>query len=645
MPIARFQMPDGKIGRFEVPEGTTPEQAQAQIEAFVSQQQAAPVGDIPTAADMQPNTLAAQPATTVQPSLMDRVVGAGEAGLTLLTGATGGTLGTIEGGLRGITQSMRDGTFGTQAGAEAAQQTALQSAESMTYSPRTQSGQEQVAALGNVLEPLTALAPVAATMPIGTAVQAARPAVGPMVRNAASRLPGAEAVAKALKPTPIVDVYGRPSAGLEKVLKANDMQFENVANDLAKELSKKPEEAVANVIKRKIERGDTDDFLASKKVDPATNAIVEDPIAKEALKQGFRPGDVQTVKQATPGTVNRMRKMLDIRRRTYANERAGLDQRPSDVLGDSLLERFSHIRKTADTARNELDYIAKKELAGTPINADKVSKQFFDELNKLDVEVDTSAGKPKFNFVGSMISKDPSSQRVIKNVADLLAEGGTPDALRAHKLKRQLDAMIDFQKKSNGGLTESGRNVAKSMRSVLNDSIREVSPDYARVNDTLSKSLQSMNEFENILGPSIDVWAPGANKAIGQDLRGLMSNRKSRVRLENAVTSIDKTAKELGGQFDDNLGDLALFAKTLDDQFGASARTSFAGDIESSARRVARGSSGIKEELIDRASKKMGDLRNINDKQAFKAMDDLLRTSGKTAAKSTEPSKELIIPE
>lgn len=31
MPIARFQMPDGRIARFEVPEGTTPEQAQAMM--------------------------------------------------------------------------------------------------------------------------------------------------------------------------------------------------------------------------------------------------------------------------------------------------------------------------------------------------------------------------------------------------------------------------------------------------------------------------------------------------------------------------------------------------------------------------------------------------------------------------------------
>lgn len=36
MPIARFEMPDGRIGRFEVPEGTTPEQAQEMISGFVS---------------------------------------------------------------------------------------------------------------------------------------------------------------------------------------------------------------------------------------------------------------------------------------------------------------------------------------------------------------------------------------------------------------------------------------------------------------------------------------------------------------------------------------------------------------------------------------------------------------------------------
>jgi hypothetical protein len=45
MPIARFEMPDGRIGRFEVPEGTTPEQAQALISESMAQQPAPPSGN------------------------------------------------------------------------------------------------------------------------------------------------------------------------------------------------------------------------------------------------------------------------------------------------------------------------------------------------------------------------------------------------------------------------------------------------------------------------------------------------------------------------------------------------------------------------------------------------------------------------
>lgn len=39
MPVARFQMPDGRIARFEVPDGTTPEQAQSMIAEHIQQPQ------------------------------------------------------------------------------------------------------------------------------------------------------------------------------------------------------------------------------------------------------------------------------------------------------------------------------------------------------------------------------------------------------------------------------------------------------------------------------------------------------------------------------------------------------------------------------------------------------------------------------
>lgn len=42
MPVARFQMPDGRVARFEVPDGTTPEQAQEMIAGTLNAQQDQP---------------------------------------------------------------------------------------------------------------------------------------------------------------------------------------------------------------------------------------------------------------------------------------------------------------------------------------------------------------------------------------------------------------------------------------------------------------------------------------------------------------------------------------------------------------------------------------------------------------------------
>lgn len=93
MPIARFEMPDGRIARFEVPEGTTPEQAQAMIEAEMPK-----ISAMPAAAQASPAQTQSQPEQVpTEPSFMQNVAqgagnllaggvrGAGSIGATLLT--------------------------------------------------------------------------------------------------------------------------------------------------------------------------------------------------------------------------------------------------------------------------------------------------------------------------------------------------------------------------------------------------------------------------------------------------------------------------------------------------------------------------------------------------------------------------------
>jgi hypothetical protein len=115
-----------------------------------------------------------------QPGVMDQIVGAGETALTLGTGAVGGTLGTLAGTLQGLSQQILSGQFGTPEAMRAVEQAAAKGAQALTYQPRTQAGQDQVQAVGqvlaNVLPPV--LPAIAAPGAVMQAARTAAPTVG-----------------------------------------------------------------------------------------------------------------------------------------------------------------------------------------------------------------------------------------------------------------------------------------------------------------------------------------------------------------------------------------------------------------------------------------------------------------------------------
>ena len=113
MPVARFQLPDGRVARFEVPEGTTPEQAQSLIQSQLStvaqpqlpqslQQSAAP-SEIPGA--RQDLSMGQKIYQAARPYVAPLVEAAGAIGGGLLGGTAGtfgaGPVGTAAGGVAG----------------------------------------------------------------------------------------------------------------------------------------------------------------------------------------------------------------------------------------------------------------------------------------------------------------------------------------------------------------------------------------------------------------------------------------------------------------------------------------------------------------------------------------------------------------
>lgn len=127
-----------------------------------------------------------------EPTLAERAVGAGEAALTLGTGAVGGTLGMVGGTLKGLAEQILSGQFGTPQAANLVEQSAAKGAQALTYAPRTQAGREQVQAVGEALSFLPPVVPVVGAP--GAVVRGARmaaPAVAEAARKAAPQVQAA----------------------------------------------------------------------------------------------------------------------------------------------------------------------------------------------------------------------------------------------------------------------------------------------------------------------------------------------------------------------------------------------------------------------------------------------------------------------
>lgn len=122
--------------------------------------------------------------TPVPPSMTDSAIGAAETALTAATGATGGTVGFLGGALSKLASEILNGNFGTPEAVRAVEEAAMKGSRALTYQPRTQTGQDMTAALGEV----AALAPpVLPAMPaMGGAATMAAPAVARAAETAAT---------------------------------------------------------------------------------------------------------------------------------------------------------------------------------------------------------------------------------------------------------------------------------------------------------------------------------------------------------------------------------------------------------------------------------------------------------------------------
>lgn len=441
---------------------------------------------------------------------------------------------------------------------------------------------------------------------------------------------------------------GLPVPAFEKALKKRGIDYGALIDDADNlpviQTKKSADELADEIIKEHLRLGKKSEFVHKFRL--KGDRIIEDDLGIEAVRQGFRAGDIAQAKQMNDATRRQAIKMLNMQRAIKANTARAQEFRPTDVVGDAAIQRVRALDGKASSLRAELNSIAAKELRGAPgtlpspdkisgkaINLDRVEGSFKSLLDDMNVNYKTGPDAPplfeqikqKGFFEGSDIMEDKSSQGVIRSVTNLLASPGRNDAWRAHKVKTQIDKMIDYKKTSMRGLTQTGQRFAKAMRSTLNDEIRAVSPKYAKVNDQLSSILTAFDDLQSAVGPNVKLFEADANRQLGQVFRKLWSKDQKRGVFQSAVDQLEDTASNLGMKFNTNAKDLSQFAVTLEDTFGDVARTGFKAEVASGVNLATDPKMAALKYAGEKVGEQVAKFRNINDTERFNVMTKILK--------------------
>ena len=330
--------------------------------------------------------------------------------------------------------------------------------------------------------------------------------------------------------------------------------------------------------------------------------IQQDPLQNKVAKMGFDPAFITMIREATPGDRQRMLQMLDEREKSLFNMGEAVESRPTDVVGDAIVERVDTVVRTMKDAGRRVDAEA-RALKGRRVDVQTPVNAFIDNLDDIGIGLDENL-RPIFRgseFEGtSQAAKN--AQSVISDVINRMINTKTPDAYDVHRLKKYIDNMVDFGK-SQGGYIGGAENLLKGLRADLDNLLDANFDKYRTANEVYAETRTALDNFqEQAGGKRVRYDAPELASKLGQQARTLTSNRANRVDFRTTLNELDQVAAKYGAEYDGRFGDLVSFANEIDKprNFGPVADTSIGGIMASNMTSQAGVTERVAASLMDR---------------------------------------------
>lgn len=489
------RLADGRVLKF--PDGTDPSIIQATVKKQMGiQQQPQELSFVPT-----DEALARERAPKKeQPGFIDTAKGIGEAALTAVTGATTGALGfglgTLEGAVGELTGRLQPGE---------GQQKAQQFAQALTFEPRTEAGRGIVKDIGEVLGTLPPTI-VPGAIPVAGAI----PFAGKLAKN---KLFGKAAKTRAILADEIIS-NNRNAGNIAKALDVDGKLIKNPNVKTAIKLMGDGEEAYSTAI------------------------------------------NFERMNNETRSQVN---KMLDIIR---DNKRSGapediMNNRPAQVVGDSIAKRIRRLDDIKKKASGDIGKVVSGPIGNRPVKVVTARNKFIKSLQESDISVSVSE---QGRLVADTSRTLTNINEVVKidklnNILDRL-QSGKMTAKEAHKIKRNIRELVDFDPAAPGAIKVSAEieNTIKQLASDLGDSISVISPKYKKANVVFSEIIGVLKEADKLLGGTLLIGDELASTKFGSLAKRVGTNLASRERVISLLTTVDDALAKRGvKEFNDNI--------------------------------------------------------------------------------------------
>lgn len=308
-----------------------------------------------------------------------------------------------------------------------------------------------------------------------------------------------------------------------------------------------------------------------------TGNVVADKSARTLLRgvSNIDDADIVAIKQMSPADKQKAQTMLEYAER--ASENRSFLKRPSDVVGQTIVDDIQVIKNANRKAAQQLDTVA-ATLDGQPYDAQIIQSSFTDDLYATGVRISEDG---KLSFDGSDFEGINSVERLLENVYNRINK--LSDAKSAHRLKKYIDNQVSWGKTSEG-IPGQAEALLKQVRRLVDTQLDDLYPVYNAANTEYAQTINILDEVSRLMGRRFKLEEGVAALKSGTVARRILSNSATRGDVLQLLNVLEQEAAKRSTRDSQSIVSQVVFADILEDIFGTQATTSLQGQVARATR-------------------------------------------------------------